>query len=151
MVEALLLCVLLLGLLRGARAQHAVAVGAAVVSGYLLVADGLAALDAEGLMYVHQFFQITVAGPGALLDRGTGTLPLPDMLIAHPWVTRLLRISLSSAAAWRCLSESSQLNPLLPRAYVLDALAMPFVAAAVLDALVETSLLYTYLAFSNAT
>ena len=84
---------------------------------------------------VYSVFNEFLLGPGSAAVRAPGLLPLPELLLQYPLALRGLRIALCTAASWRCLNESSQLNPLLPRAYALDDIALPFAGAGVLDTL----------------
>ena len=77
-------------------------------------------------------------------DRAPGLLPLPSLALSNPLSLRATRIALGSLAAWHCLRESSRLNPLLPRAYTLDAIAMPFAGAAVVDTIEGVLLLWAF-------
>lgn len=49
------------------------------------------------------------------------------------------------ALGFAMLRESSQLNPLLPRAYALDGVALPFIAVGVLDALEGVLVIFAWL------
>lgn len=60
----------------------------------------------------------------------------------HPLLLRTTRASLCAAASFVCLRQSAQLNPLLPRAYALDGVAMPFAGAAIVDAIEGVVLLW---------
>jgi len=133
-LELLLLAALLLGLARAARAQHRWALVCGAAALYLLIADTLAVLAArDGPRPLYSLFTDLFLGPGSSLERTAALLPLPGLLVRYPLLLRAVRIALSSAASWRCLSESSRLNPLLPRAYQLDGVALPLAGAAVLD------------------
>jgi hypothetical protein len=59
------------------------------------------------------------------------------MLLAEPLAVRIVRVGCCGVVAWVCFYRSAQLNPLLPRAYALDAVALPFAGAAVADTLVS--------------
>jgi hypothetical protein len=140
-LELLLLFALLLALVRALRARHRWAVTCGAVALYLLVADTLGVVAASGgPRSMYSLFNDLFLGPGSSLERAAALLPLPVWLVRYPLLLRALRVALCSAASWRCLSEASQLNPLLPRAYQLDGVALPFAGAAVLDC-VETIVL----------
>jgi hypothetical protein len=133
-LELLLAAALLIGLVRAGRARHRWALVCGAVAFYLLAADTLSVVAASGApRSVYSLFNDLFLGPGSSLDRAPAWLPLPALLVRYPLVLRALRIVLCAAASWRCSSESSQLNPLLPRAYALDGVALPFAGAAVLD------------------
>jgi hypothetical protein len=69
---------------------------------------------------------------------------LPTLLIEHSLLVRPLRSLVCWLVAWTCFRESNQLNPLLPRAYALDGLAMAFVGAGIVDALATVVLLWAW-------
>jgi hypothetical protein len=141
----LLLCVAVAtGLWRAVRARHRYAVICGVVLGYVLLADLLAALAVSKPHQIFDLFSVMFLGPLSAPERAVSLVPFPALAIHYPLAVRATRIVLSSLAAWRCLRESSQLNPLLPRAYVLDAIAMPFAGAGVLDVLEGVLLLWAF-------
>lgn len=83
-------------------------------------------------------------GPLALPERAAAIPPLPSFALDHPLGVRITRIMLGTIAAAACLRESSRLNPLLPRAYTLDGIAMPFVGAAVVDSIECVLLMWAF-------
>lgn len=64
---------------------------------------------------------------------------------------RATRIALSAFASWYCLNESAKLNPLLPRAYTLDGIAMPFAGAAVAEGIEAVLLLWAFALVAQGT
>jgi hypothetical protein len=139
-LEFLLCLAAVTAISRAVRARHAHAIICGVLVGYLLLADLFAAWAVSGPHQLFDLFSYLFLGPLSARERAAGVLPLPALALHHPLGVRATRIALSSFACWRCLHESSQLNPLLPRAYALDAIAMPFAGAAVVD-MIETILL----------
>jgi hypothetical protein len=134
-LELLLLVVLLTGLMRAGHAGHAWALLGGAAALYLLLADTLsvAAVDSTARPLFAAFNHVVI-GPGTSAFRAPGALPLPALLLSHPLWLRGLRSLLSGAVASRCLHESSKLNPLVPRSYELDGIAMPFFGAGFIDA-----------------
>jgi hypothetical protein len=134
-LELLLLVVLLTGLMRAGHAGHAWAVLGGAAALYLLLADTLSvvAVDSAARPLLSAFNDIFI-GPGTAASRAPGALPLPALLLGHPLWLRGLRSLLSATVAGRCLHESGKLNPLMPRSYELDGIAMPFAGAGVIDA-----------------
>jgi hypothetical protein len=129
---------------RALRARHRVALPCGALLVYLLLADLLAAWAVSKPHQVMDLFAYLFLGPLAMVDRQRAALFLPSFALEHPIATRVARITLGSIASWRCLHESAQLNPLLPRAYVLDDIAMPFAAAAVVDTIEGVLLLWAF-------
>ena len=143
MLELLLLAALLQGLIRAARARHRWALGTGGAALYLLLADTLAVVAASAQPQpVYAVFNLFLLGPGSSAVREPGLLPVPGLLLQHPLALRGLRIALCAAGSWRCLDQSSRLNPLLPRAYQLDDIALPLAGAAVLDTLEAVVLIF---------
>jgi hypothetical protein len=141
MFELLLCFALGVGLTRAGKARHLWSLSGGLAAVYLVVADTLGVLAARGgPRPLFSLFNELFLGPGSTALRAPGALPLPDLLLEHPLIVRGLRVALCAIVAWRCLHESSALNPLLPRARALDAIGMCFVGAAVIDA-AETVLL----------
>lgn len=151
MLEFLLWLAVLVSLGRAIRARHRTAIVSAVLLTYLLLADTLASWAMPRANH-HAFdlFGYMFLGPLSARDRAASVLPLPALALAQPLIVRAVRIALSAFGAWYCLRESSALNPLLPRAYVLDGIAFGFTGAAVVDALEAVLLLWaSALAFSG--
>jgi hypothetical protein len=135
-LELLLLVVLLTGMMRAGHAGHGWALigGAAVL--YLLLADTLSVAAVDSVVHAPlAAFNDVFIGPGTAAQRAPGALPLPALLLRHPLWLRGLRSLLSGAVATRCMQESAKLNPLVPRSYELDGIAMPFAGAGIIDAL----------------
>ena len=112
---------------------------------YLLIADVLSALVSGAQGGVFGFFGAAFIGPGASPLRAASALPLPRVFIAHPLLTRGLRCCVCWLVSWTCLRQSSQLNPLLKRAYALDDIATAFAGSGVVDALAAVVLLWAWL------
>jgi hypothetical protein len=135
MLELLLCFAVATGIERARRARHRVALLGGGVVAYLIVADTLCAVAGNrGDQQIFSLFNYLFIGPGAAALRSDAALPLPSIALDHPWLVRVTRSLLCGGISWHVLRESSRLNPLLPRAYALDALAMPFVGAAIIDA-----------------
>lgn len=151
MLEVLLWLAVIVALRRAVRARHTIAIVCAVLLTYLLLADTLSSWAMPRA--THQAFDLfgyMFLGPLAAQDRAASVLPLPALALAQPLIVRGVRIALSAFAAWRCLRESSALNPLLPRAYALDGIAFAFTGASVVDAVEAVLLLWaSALAFSG--
>jgi hypothetical protein len=135
MLEAFVCVNLALGLLRAVRLRDGWCLLGGVTALYLLVADTLAVFPISGPLSILHPFAVMFFGPGILPHREAGLLQLPAMVFPEPLLLRALRIGVCAAVAWRCLHLSAKLNPLLARAYALDAVAVPFTAAGVLDTL----------------
>ena len=136
MLELLLCFALATGITRAQRAGHRWALVGGTLVAYLLFADTLSAL--AGMHDDHSaysFFNYLFLGPGVAPSRSPAALPLPHVLLEHPLLTRGLRVLACAAVTRQCLRESAALNPLLPRAYELDGIAMPFAGAGVIDTL----------------
>lgn len=143
MLELGLFATLVLALVRALRMRHRWALIGGSAALYLLLADTLCVIAARDVpRAIYSVFNELFLGPGTSAARAPGLLPLPALLIAQPLWLRGARIALCAAGSWRCLHESSQLNPLLPRAYALDAIGLPLAGAAVLDALATIVLLF---------
>jgi hypothetical protein len=141
--ELLLWLAMIVALRRAVRARHGVGVICGVLLGYLLVADTLAAWSVpRAHNQLFDFFGYMFLGPLSARERSASVLPLPALGLGYPLTLRAVRIALSSFASWRCLRESAVLNPLLPRAYALDGIAMAFAGAAVVDAIEGVLLLW---------
>jgi hypothetical protein len=143
-LELLLWLAVATGMWRAARARHWHAVFCGALLGYLLIADLVASLAVSQPHHIFDLFSYMFLGPLSARERVASFLPLPALAIDHPLVLRATRVALSTLASWRCLRESSQLNPLLPRAYTLDGIAMPFAGAAVVDAIEGVLLLWAF-------
>jgi hypothetical protein len=134
MLELLVCANLALGLMRAVRLHDRGTVLGGVAALYLLAADTLAVFPISGSLSWFHPFGVMFFGPGVLPYRQAGLL-IPGLLIEEPLLLRALRVGACAAVAWRCLHRSAKLNPLMPRAYALDAVAVPFTGAAVLDTL----------------
>ncbi|HKP62908.1 MAG TPA: hypothetical protein VJV78_39505 [Polyangiales bacterium] len=144
MLEFLITCALASGIARALRLRHGWALLGGCAVAYLLLGDTLAAFAARGQGSIFGLFGSVFIGPGASPLRGTGPLPWPRFLTQYPLLVRALRSSLCGIVAWICLRQSNRLNPLLPRAYALDAVGMPFAGAAVVDALIAVILFWAW-------
>lgn len=60
------------------------------------------------------------------------------------------RASLCWALGYALLRQSAQLNPLLPRAYALDGVALPFIAVGLLDALEAVLIVFAWLLLGDS-
>lgn len=147
MLELLLCFALATGVYRAHRARHRWVALGGWLAVYLLLADTWSALAAvsHGPQPYHLVFVYMFLGPGAGPLREAAVLPLPPLLLVLPLVLRGLRALCTATCAWVCLRESSKLNPLLPRAYALDGIAMPFAGASVIDAVESVLLLWAVL------
>lgn len=145
MLEALFCGALATGVVRATRARVRLALVAGAIVSYLWLADTLAVF-ATRTEPAHPLLVIIVLflGPGAAPTRIAGSLPLPTVLFDWPLVLRALRVALCGLAAQQCFRHASRLNPLLPRAYALDGVALPFAGAAVADALALVLLLASH-------
>jgi hypothetical protein len=70
--------------------------------------------------------------------------------IAQPLWIRAMRASLCWALGYAFLRQSAQLNPLLPRAYALDGVALPFIAVGLLDALEAVLIIFAWLLLGDS-
>lgn len=145
MLELLLWLALVVAMRRSIRARHKLAILCCTAVCYLLLADSLASLAVSKPHQLFDFFGYLFLGPLSAAERAASRLPLPAVALALPLTVRATRIALSTFASWKCLHESAPLNPLLPRAYALDAIAMAFAGAAVVDALEGVLLLWASL------
>ncbi|MET0342116.1 MAG: hypothetical protein ABW252_14020 [Polyangiales bacterium] len=134
MLEGLLGLATSIGLMRGLLARLAWAILGGTLLLYLLAADTLNVLASrfDDLHPVHLFIFMFL-GVGTWHRRGHGPLPLPDLFVHDPILLKVARGVTAALVAWRYLRASSKLNPLVGRAYTLESVAMPFVAAAVID------------------
>ena len=140
MLELLLCYAIAVGSWRATRARHGLALTCSLLLVYLITADLLAAWAVKGPHHVFDVFSYMFLGPMSLPYRAASLLPLPAAALSHPLGLRAARAVISAVASWSCLRESAQQNPLLPRAYTLDGIAMPFAGAAVIE-LIESVLL----------
>jgi hypothetical protein len=143
MIELAICLALGLGLMRGIRLGHAWSVVSGSLIGYGLVADFLnvAAAAGEPLPALYAFVYIFL-GPGGGPARTPGPLPLPLLLVNNPLWLRAGSALLAWVVVGSCKRESARLHPQLPRAYALDALAMPFLLLGILQAIVAVMLLF---------
>jgi hypothetical protein len=135
MLEALLAFALSTGTARAFRVRLTWAVLGGLLALYLVVADALNVVAAPEPLSPFFLFSFMFLGPSMSPYRAAGVLPVPSLCVEQPVVLRLARLGLCATLAWLYLQRSSKLNPLLPRAYALDAAALPFAGAAVLDTL----------------
>jgi hypothetical protein len=112
---------------------------------YLLLADllGMLAAPAEGSVF--GLFRNVFLGPTAAPLRAASALPLPGLFIAQPLWIRAMRATFCWALGCVFLHQSSQLNPLLPRAYALDGVALPFIGVGLFDALEGVIVVFAWL------
>lgn len=124
-----------IGLVRGLLARLGWAVVGGLLVLYLLTADTLNVLAASfaGLRPL-QLVVFMFLGVGTWHRRGHGPLPLPDVFVQDPLTLKVARGATAALIAWRYLRASSRLDPLVGRAYTTESVAMPFVAAAIIDA-----------------
>lgn len=144
MLEFTLGLAITIALWRAVSVRHWPATTSATLLGYLLLADVFAAGAVSKPHQVFDVFSYVFLGPLCAPERAASVLPLPALALRYPLGIRALRIALSWFASWRCLRESSRLNPLLPRAYALDGIAFPLAGAAILDAIEATLLLWAF-------
>jgi hypothetical protein len=145
MLEALQLFAFVVAVWRARVLGSRIAVFVAGIVAYLLLADLLCMLAAPAEGNVFALFRNVFLGPTAAPLRAASVLPLPASLISHPLWIRALRASLCWAVGFACLRESAALNPLMPRAYALDGVAMPFIAVGLIDALEAVLLILAWL------
>lgn len=144
MLECLLFVAVATGVWRALRAGHGVSASFGVLVSYLLLADVCAAWAVSQSHHAFDVFSYAFLGPLTARERAATYLALPDLALEHPWALRAARIVLCASASWRCLRESARLNPLLPRAYALDGIALPFAGAAVVELLEGVVLVWAH-------
>jgi hypothetical protein len=144
-LELLFAFALVIGLVRAVRLRHGWAIAGGCLVAYLSIADTLCVFAARGNGGVFGFFGNVFLGPGASPLRAFGALPWPRLLVVYPLLVRALRSVTCGSVAAICFRQSSKLNPLLPRAYALDALAFPFLGAGIVDALAAVILLWAWM------
>jgi len=145
MLEALQLFAFVVAIRRALALGGRIALFVAGIVAYLLLADLLCMLAAPAEGNVFGLFRNVFLGLTAAPLRAASVLPLPAPLIAQPLWTRALRSGLCWAVGIACLRESAKLNPLVPRAYALDGVALPFIAVGLIDALEAVLLIFAWL------
>ena len=138
MIDLARVLALLLGIARSARHRFAWGVALGALAAYplgVLTASAFAARPADAPALLG--FAFVLFGPSALqATLGHAAWPLARLFDAWPLAIPLASGALAAAAAASASRRASALRPESDDARALDAIATPFVLAAVLDGIV---------------
>lgn len=125
---------LLLAFVRALRARHVAAAGIAAEA-YLLAMDGangLAEKHADG--NVFEGLIVVFLGPSASMTRGAGALRTTAWFVEHPMLVHVLAMGWAVAIVALLRRQVAPLRPESGRARALDAIALPLVFVAAMEA-----------------